>query len=76
MAKKRSIILIGMLCLIGFKPFSFGAEVVEDLKLPLAYLPSASFEFEPVVEGKEVVHDFVIQNKGAGDLKIQNVRTD
>ena len=40
MAKKRSIILIGMLCLIGFKPFSFGAEVVEDLKLPLAYLPS------------------------------------
>ena len=76
MAKKRSIILIGMLCLIGFKPFSFGAEVVEDLKLPLAYLPSASFEFEPVVEGKEVVHDFVIQNKGQALLQVRNVKTD
>ena len=46
------------------------------LKLPSAYLSSTNFEFEPVVEGKEVVHDFVIQNKGAADLKIQNVRTD
>jgi hypothetical protein len=76
MAKKRSIILIGVLCLIGFRPFSFGAEVGGELKLPLAYLPSANFEFEPVVEGKEVIHDFVIQNKGAALLQVQSVKTD
>ena len=35
------------------------------IELPSAYLPSVNFEFEPVVEGKEVIHDFVIQNKGA-----------
>ena len=46
------------------------------LKLPSAYLPSAHFEFEPVVEGKEVVHDFVIQNKGAALLKVPSVKTD
>jgi len=46
------------------------------LKLPSAYLPSVKFEFEPVVEGKEVIHDFVIQNKGAALLQVQSVKTD
>ncbi len=46
------------------------------LKLPSAYLPSGNFEFEPVVEGKEVIHDFVIQNKGAALLEVQSVKTD
>ncbi|MEJ2101244.1 MAG: hypothetical protein P8X68_14890 [Desulfobacterales bacterium] len=76
MAKKRRLILIGVLCLIGFKPFYSGAEVGGDLKLPLAYLPSAHFEFEPVVEGKEVIHDFVIQNKGEALLQVRSVKTD
>jgi hypothetical protein len=47
-----------------------------DLKLPSAYMPSVHFEFEPVVEGKEVTHDFVIQNNGAALLQVQSVRTD
>jgi hypothetical protein len=46
------------------------------LKLPSAYLPAARYEFAPVVEGQEVSHDFVIQNKGAATLVIQRVRTD
>jgi len=46
------------------------------LTMPLAYLPSARFEFEPVVEGKEVTHEFVVQNKGAALLEVQNVKTD
>lgn len=46
------------------------------LKLPSAYLSATNFEFEPVVEGKEVIHDFVIQNKGTALLEVQNVRTD
>lgn len=46
------------------------------LKRPSAHLPSVNFEFEPVVEGKEVIHDFVIQNKGEAALQVQSVRTD
>ena len=46
------------------------------LKLPSAYMPSANFIFDPVVEGEEVVHDFVIQNKGLAVLQVQNVKTD
>jgi hypothetical protein len=46
------------------------------LKLPSAYMPSVNFVFDPVVEGEEVVHDFVIQNKGLALLQVQNVKTD
>ena len=46
------------------------------LKLPSAYMPSVNFVFDPVVEGEEVVHDFVIQNKGLAVLQVQNVKTD
>jgi hypothetical protein len=42
---------------------------------PVASLPEKSFNFDPVVEGTEVVHDFVIQNTGNGDLKIHRVST-
>jgi hypothetical protein len=46
------------------------------LKLPLAYLPAARYEFTSIVEGQEVSHDFVIQNKGAAPLEVQRVKTD
>ena len=46
------------------------------LKLPLAYLPAASHEFTSIVEGQEVSHNFVIQNKGTAPLEVQKVKTD
>jgi hypothetical protein len=46
------------------------------LKLPSAHLPALRYEFEPVMEGREIVHDFVVQNKGSATLEIQKVRTD
>ena len=46
------------------------------LKLPVAHFPVARYEFEPVVEGQEVSHNFVIQNKGTALLEVQKVKTD
>jgi hypothetical protein len=46
------------------------------LKLPLAHLPALRYEFAPVMEGQEITHDFVVQNKGSATLEIQKVRTD
>ena len=46
------------------------------LKVPVAYLPVARYEFAPVVEGQEVSHNFVIQNKGTALLEVQKVKTD
>ena len=42
---------------------------------PEVFAPEDKFNFGQVVDGTEVLHDFVIQNKGTGDLKISRVRT-
>jgi len=46
------------------------------LNRPSAHLPVVRYEFAPVMEGREVVHDFVVQNKGSAPLEIQKVKTD
>jgi len=43
---------------------------------PSAYFPEKSFTFDPVVDGTEIIHDFILQNKGAGTLSIGKVTTD
>ncbi len=42
---------------------------------PIAFLPEPHYQFNPVVEGTDVVHSFVIQNKGTADLHVINVKT-
>ena len=46
------------------------------LKIPIAHLPAFRYQFEPVLEGRQVTHDFVVQNKGSAPLEIQKVKTD
>jgi len=43
---------------------------------PSALIVQHIYEFAPVVDGTEVVHDYVIQNKGSATLEIQKVKTD
>jgi hypothetical protein len=42
---------------------------------PAIFFPEKVFAFQPVVEGVKVIHDFVVMNKGASVLAIENVRT-
>ena len=42
---------------------------------PQAFIPHVRYEFPEVLEGTEVSHDFIIQNKGSADLEIKEVRT-
>jgi hypothetical protein len=44
-------------------------------KAPKAFLPVTKWEFEPVIDGQEVIHDFVIQNKGDAPLNVERVKT-
>ena len=53
-----------------------GRVEILQVNLPLAYLPVVRHEFASVMEGQEVTHNFVIQNKGSGLLEIQKVKTD
>ncbi len=62
-----------MICLVAL-PFASGAEDKTDENLSYV-VPETQFTFQPVVEGTEVVHDFVILNKGADVLSVLNVKT-
>ena len=42
---------------------------------PKAYLPESVFEFKPVPEGVEVVHEFVVHNRGDEPLAILKVKS-
>jgi len=42
---------------------------------PEIAIPDPLFNFQNVVDGMEVVHDFPIYNHGAGDLAISKVQT-
>ncbi|QTA82619.1 Uncharacterized protein dnl_49980 [Desulfonema limicola] len=55
----------------------FGAEDEQkDIsQIPLAVALEPDFAFESALEGDEVIHDFIIQNKGTAELKIERVQT-
>jgi hypothetical protein len=42
---------------------------------PSAFIVQPEYTFDPVVDGTQVTHDYVIQNKGAETLEIQKVKT-
>ncbi len=44
--------------------------------VPQAVIQDSNHEFSPVVEGTQVVHDFIVQNKGNAPLIIEKVKTD
>ena len=50
------------------------AQTVEDQ--PAVFFPQARFEFDSVMEGTEIKHDFIIENHGRAPLIIKNVRPD
>ncbi len=72
MKVKIFIILTVIILLIGS---TIGAKDKTPVS-PSALISQTIYEFESVVDGTEVVHDFVIQNKGAATLEIQKVKTD
>ena len=71
---KLKILVVSNLILTWtlFAAVSFGNQ--EEL-LPSAFFPETTYEFSPVLDGTEVVHDFVIQNKGNATLKVNQVKT-
>lgn len=48
----------------------------ETLVSPSALIRQPIYQFVPVVDGNEVVHDYIIQNKGTATLEIQKIKTD
>ncbi|RJP95310.1 MAG: DUF1573 domain-containing protein [Desulfobacteraceae bacterium] len=43
--------------------------------VPAAVIKDSKYEFEPVIEGKVVVHEFIVENTGTASLEIENIKT-
>ncbi len=80
MRMNRIIIIAAILALLlvgigSYAAQSDDAASSDSEKAPTAFLPETQWEFESVVDGTAVVHDFVIQNKGDAPLNISKVKT-
>jgi len=61
---------------VSSDPIVFKLEAqTQEMVVPAVFIPEPVFEFEPVVDGAEIVHDFIIQNQGNGLLLITDIRT-
>lgn len=45
------------------------------VKSASVFFPEPVFEFDSAIDGSDVVHDFVIMNKGTDILKVDKVKT-
>jgi len=52
-----------------------GASASTAAEQPAIESPALKYEFEPVVDGTHINHDFIIRNTGNGDLAISQVKT-
>ncbi len=73
---KCKTIIFTLFGLLLLAPFSFGVETKAEVSpSPSAFVPEDVYDFNKVVDGTQVVHDFIIQNKGDAPLKINKVKT-
>ena len=72
-AKLQSVFFLVIYLLM----FAAGGKAAENVTAPgpEAFFPQTRWEFQPVVEGVEVRHEFTVQNRGTEPLKITNVKT-
>ena len=79
--RKKGILTI-VLLLICFVAVWAGTAVASEAgrkpenQGPRAFFPLTKYTFEPLFEGDDIKHDFIVENKGAAPLVIKNVRPD
>ncbi len=64
------------LCVLSFMlgGSALAEEKPNKIPAPSVLVPAPFFQFEPVLEGKDVLHDFIVQNKGDAELEIIKVQ--
>jgi len=72
MKYRFKVAFLSLILLVGLSVVSYG-EVEEGQAK--AVISKNVFEFEPVLDGAEVIHDFVIQNTGKDELEIEKIET-
>ena len=62
-------IFILLLCQTGY-----AENKIESTAFPMVNVVEGTYKFEMVTEGKEIIHEFVIQNTGKAQLDITKVK--
>jgi len=73
MRKKFFFVLVQVVIVIS--AMGFLTVVHADESAPLAFVEGVLYDFGTVLEGNDVLHDFVIKNKGDADLEIVKVKS-
>jgi len=72
MKKRFKVAFLSLILLVGLSVVSYGGVEEGQAK---AVIGKNVFEFKPVLDGAEVIHDFVIQNNGKATLEIEKIET-
>jgi len=72
MKYKFAVVCISLILLVGLSVVAYGGTEEGQAK---AVISKNVFEFQPVLDGTEVIHDFVIQNTGTATLEIEKIET-
>jgi len=67
--------IVGWTILIALIPLAAMGQSTGNDASPLLYVPEPLFNFETVVSGRDVSHDYIVQNKGTAPLEISRVKT-
>ena len=74
--KLRNLALfLGVFGLLATGAQALAAQDESHPAVPEMIVVQPLFDFGRVLEGTEVVHDFLVENRGTGDLAIDQVRT-
>ncbi len=74
MKLKLLSIFFAAVCILCFNSGAFGDSKQTTLS-PSVFVPESRYTFPTVIDGTEVTHDFIIQNKGDAPLVIERVKT-
>lgn len=74
MKRKLLSIFFVAVCILCFTSGAFGASKQTPLA-PSVFVPESRYTFPTIIDGTEVTHDFIIQNKGDAPLVIERVKT-
>lgn len=72
MKKRFTVLFLSLIFAISLSSVSYGGAEDDRAK---AAISDNVFEFKPVLDGAEVIHDFVIKNTGNAVLEIEKIET-
>ena len=71
----KKCVFVGLCCLLFILCSTAMATGVKNAQkaLPSLFFPEPEYAFDAVFDGISILHDFVIQNRGAATLDVQKV---